>query len=360
MDLGTQVNAVLLYLVSSIMTAGEMGKLGNNPYPIRTAIHGAMRALLAEDPKYVNITDIQMVICGALIVLTMILSGMLKLGLTLDIGIAAMRAGGQLVLLGYILEPVFANESLWAVSLILLIINTVGAREIYAQCERYYWRLYFDCWVSIGLSWIFPTAFALAFVLKVDPWYRPQYLIPVVGMVLGNVLKGVQLALDTYTRQIMDAHGVEVFLARGATPWEATSYIRARATRVGMTPTIQLMTIMGVVSIPGMMTGQIMGGTPPMLAAKYQIVLTFLIAASSLFGIVMALLFVQFRVFKDLRLDTTTLTRRNQKSKDIVTETFKFFANIVLSLVKKCKRKPAEREPLLFGENRVHGFPNGK
>jgi len=292
------------------------------------------------------------VICGALIVLTMVMSHGLKLGLTWDIAVAALRAGVQLVLLAYILEPVFATEYLWSVLLILFGINAVGAREIYAQCERYYWKLYFECFIAIGVAWVIPTAFAMAFVIQVDPWYRPQYIIPVVGLILGNVLKCVQLALDNYTLAMTKSTEVEIFLARGATPWEATSTIRARATRSGMTPTIQLMTIMGVVSIPGMMTGQIMGGTPPMLAAKYQIVLTILICAACLFGIIIGLGFIQRRLFTaDYRLDCSVLIRRNQKSKDIVSETIALFVRMMVSLHRSCcKQQRPEREPLLSSE----------
>jgi len=354
MDLGTQVRAVFLYLISTLLATGEMK---GESFSI---LDFGRKLLAAEGKKIVVIADVQVVICGAMILLTMSLSHGLKLGLTWDIAVAALRAGVQLVLLAYILVPVFANETLWSVSLILIGINTVGAREIYAQCERYYYKLYFESWVAIFVGWALPSVFCMAFVIKVDPWYRPQYIIPVVGLVLGNVLKCVQLAIDNYTLAMTKSTEVEIFLARGASPWEATRTIRARATRCGMTPTIQLMTIMGVVSIPGMMTGQIMGGTAPMLAAKYQIVLTLMICAACLVGIVLALVFVQRRLFTpDLRLDCSVLNRRNQKSKDIVTETIRFLVALAGKCLQRCRRPRAEHEPLLASEPQ-HRPPAGE
>ena len=136
------------------------------------------------------------------------------------------------------------------------------------------------------------TAFALLAVLhgpnnSLADWYRPQYSIPLLGMVLGNTLNGVSLGLKTYTESLyQDRDRIEACLALGATRWEAARETVQDAIRTGLIPIVNSMMIVGIVSLPGMMTGQLMSGTEPVAAVKYQIVIMFLIAAATALGTV--------------------------------------------------------------------------
>ena len=101
-------------------------------------------------------------------------------------------------------------------------------------------------------------------------------------MILGNTLNGISLGLDRLGEQLASKRDqVETLLALGATRWEAARAFIQQAVRTGMIPMINSMMIVGLVSLPGMMTGQLLGGTPPEQAVRYQIVIMFLLAAGT-------------------------------------------------------------------------------
>jgi putative ABC transport system permease protein len=141
------------------------------------------------------------------------------------------------------------------------------------------------------------TVFALATALRPDPWYDPRYAIPLLGMVLGNCMTGVGLGLDTLTTSLANRRaGVEAQLMLGASRRAATAPVMRVALRSALMPVINSMAATGVVSLPGMMTGQILGGVPPVEAVKYQILVMFLIAGGTGLGAVTAVLTGVYRL----------------------------------------------------------------
>jgi putative ABC transport system permease protein len=130
------------------------------------------------------------------------------------------------------------------------------------------------------------TGLAVAGLIQPQPWYNPQYLIPLLGMVLGNTLNGISLGLDRFMEGLRNGRDrVETDLALGATRWEACQEVVRDAIRVAMIPTINSMMVMGLVSLPGMMTGQILQGAAPEAAVRYQIVILFMIASATALGV---------------------------------------------------------------------------
>ena len=118
--------------------------------------------------------------------------------------------------------------------------------------------------------------------VDVQSWYEPQYTIPLLGMVLGNILNGVSLSMDRFMEGIVRERPlIEADLALGATRWEAAHQLVTDALRTGMIPTVNSMMVMGIVSLPGMMTGQLLAGAAPVAAVRYQIVIMFMIAAAT-------------------------------------------------------------------------------
>ena len=145
---------------------------------------------------------------------------------------------------------------------------------------------YAGIWISgltaVTISTVFTTFVIMTFVVPVQPWYEPRYLIPLVGMMLGNALTGISLCLDRLMSELDEKRQeVECWLALGATAWEACRPHIRSAVRTGMIPILNSMTVVGIVSIPGMMTGQILAGAPPEQAIRYQIVVMFMIAAAT-------------------------------------------------------------------------------
>jgi putative ABC transport system permease protein len=127
-------------------------------------------------------------------------------------------------------------------------------------------------------------------------------------MLLGNTMTGVAVALDNLTSQARNQRAeIEARLALGQRASEAIGDIRRDALRAGLIPIVNAMTTAGIVSLPGMMTGQILAGSPPMEAAKYQLMILFLIAAGTGLGSMAAVILGARRIF-----DTRERLRRDR------------------------------------------------
>jgi len=134
-------------------------------------------------------------------------------------------------------------------------------------------------------------------IVRPQPWHSPHVVIPLLGMVLGNSLTGISLGLDRFLSELRNRRGeVETLLTLGATRWESCRDIFAGATRTAMIPILNTMSVAGIVSIPGMMTGQLLAGAPPIQAVQYQIMIMFVIAAAIALGVVIALAMTYRRV----------------------------------------------------------------
>jgi putative ABC transport system permease protein len=151
------------------------------------------------------------------------------------------------------------------------------------------------------------TVFALAVIISPAPWYAPRYAIPLLGMLLGNTMNGISLAANHLTQNMRSQRAIiETRLALGQTKNEAIADIRRESIRTGLIPIINAMAAAGIVSLPGMMTGQILAGNLPVDAVKYQIMIMFMVSAGTGFGTLAAVWMTSHRLFDDrdrLRLD---------------------------------------------------------
>jgi putative ABC transport system permease protein len=205
--------------------------------------------------------------------------------------IAAIRMAVQLALVGLVLTTLFSVVSLLWTGLVTLAMVLFAGHEAAQRQERP-----FSGWWSYGLgtgsmmmSSVLVTVFALLTALRPNPWYDPRYAIPLLGMILGNCMTGIALGLDTLSTSLVSRRaGVEAQLMLGATRQQAVAPVTRQALRSALMPTINSMAATGVVSLPGMMTGQILGGVPPAEAVKYQILVMFLIAGGTGLGAVTA------------------------------------------------------------------------
>ena len=225
---------------------------------------------------------------------------------------AAIRMVVQLALVGLVLTTLFSIVSLLWTGLAALVMVLFAGHEAAQRQER---RL--SGWWSYGLgtscmmmSSVVVTVFALMTAVRPNPWYDPRYAIPLLGMILGNCMTGVGLGLNTLTTSLAGrCAGVEAQLMLGASKQVATAPVMREALRSALMPVINSMAATGVVSLPGMMTGQILGGVPPAEAVKYQILVMFLIAGGTGLGAVTAVLGGVYRLTDArhrLRLDRLT------------------------------------------------------
>ncbi len=255
-------------------------------------------------------------ISAALVCLLAALSWALQLGIGKQLIIAVLRSTVQLLILGMILKTLFAQTSLWLIALMTLVMLAVAGYEVMARQQRRFrgsWGYGLGT-LSMFLSSFLITLLALTVVIGVHPWYQPQYLIPLLGMLLGNTMSGIAIALDNLTRNTWEQRQrIEAQLMLGHEWSQAIASIRRDALRSGLIPIINAMTTAGIVSLPGMMTGQILGGSPPMEAAKYQLMILFLIAAGSGLGSLTAIWAGSRRLFDErqrLRLDRLSKRKR--------------------------------------------------
>ncbi|SMG23927.1 ABC transporter permease [Paraburkholderia susongensis] len=245
-----------------------------------------------------NLSLWDVAIAALLIVVNGAVSVALKLDLERKLAWAAVRTVVQLLAIGYVLGWVF-QYGRWYVVLPLMIVMTLIAGFAGAQRGSHgYAGQRADSVLSIWVSSWLVAAVGLFVVIRIHPWYEPQYAIPILGMILGNTLTGVSLGIERMTEELTARRDrVEMALALGATRWEAAQAPARQAVRAGMMPTLNQMAVVGVVSLPGMMTGQVLAGQSPLQAVRYQIVIMFLIAASSALGTVGAVLLTYQRLF---------------------------------------------------------------
>ncbi|MGF6534872.1 MULTISPECIES: ABC transporter permease [Paraburkholderia] len=245
-----------------------------------------------------NLSLWDVAIAALLIVVNGAVSVALKLDLERKLAWAAVRTVVQLLAIGYVLGWVFQFDR-WFVVLPLMVAMTLIAGFAGAQRgARTYTGQRVDSIVSIWVSSWLVAAVGLFVVIRIRPWYEPQYAIPILGMILGNTLTGVSLGIERMTEELTARRDrVDMALALGATRWEAAQAPARQAVRAGMIPTLNQMAVVGIVSLPGMMTGQVLAGQSPLQAVRYQIVIMFLIAASSALGTVLAVLLTYRRLF---------------------------------------------------------------
>jgi len=237
------------------------------------------------------LTPMDLILAGGLVILLAITSILMQLGVARRLLIAAVRTTVQLMLIGLVLNTLFANAQLVWVSLLAMVMLLVAGREVMARQHRRFGGIwgYGLGTLSMFVSAFATTIFALLVIVGTDPWYAPQYAIPLLGMMLGNTMNGVSLALDRLTTSAWQQRGViEARLTLGQEWRVAIGDITRESVRVGMIPIINAMAAAGIVSLPGMMTGQILSGTPPMEAVKYQILIMFMIAAGTGFATIAA------------------------------------------------------------------------
>ena len=254
--------------------------------------------------KFIVLGPGELLLASGLVLLAGGLSLLYRLGLEKRLFWAALRTTVQLCLLGLILDVVFKQSRPWAVLIILSIMMLVAGREAVARSKRRYSWIFMDATVAMAASAIFVGAVVTQIILRVKPWYHPQYVIPLVGMILGNSLNGVSLALDHFLEYLETRREeIELRLVFAATRAEALRPALRASVRRGLIPIINAMSVAGIVSLPGMMTGQILAGAPPMQAVAYQILIMFMLAGSYALGtMLVTLLAGQKFLTKDARL----------------------------------------------------------
>ncbi len=235
---------------------------------------------------------------------------LLGLRLSRDIAVSILRMSIQLALVGIYLKMLFDLNHPWLNGLWILMMLVVADLSILKRAglkARYFALATF---MAIASSILFTTAFLVILVIQPVHFYDARYIVPLAGMILGNCLQGNVIALERfYSALRKNENEYATFLLLGASRWEAVLPYFRDAIKAAINPTIAGMATMGLVSLPGMMTGQILGGSEPWLAVKYQIAIMICIFTSTtLVGVInlklsLAIAFNAYDVLKDDVID---------------------------------------------------------
>ena len=229
-------------------------------------------------------------VAATLLLINAIISLQLGLGIAKRIATSSVRMTIQLAILGLVLKQIFELAQPTPVLGLAAVMTVIAGVSAVKRIDHRYPTIYrnsiFAVWTS---AWV-ATSITVLLIVRPQPWYSPQVVIPLLGMVLGNSLTGISLGLDRFLSELKNRRGeVETMLALGATRWESCRGVFIEATRTAMIPILNTMSVAGIVSIPGMMTGQLLAGAEPIDAVKYQIMIMFVIAAAIAIGVVLSL-----------------------------------------------------------------------
>jgi len=181
---------------------------------------------------------------------------------------ALIRMLTQLILIGYVLTYIFNSNSSYLIILILCVMLITGSIIALRPLQKKNRSLYLYAFISISIGGIFTLSMVIFGVLHLTPWYEPKFLIPLSGMIFANAMNSVSIAAERFESETVEKN---------------SNYIQARAIsyKAAFIPTINALFAVGLVSLPGMMTGQILSGVDPLIAVRYQMMVMLMILGSS-------------------------------------------------------------------------------
>lgn len=209
-----------------------------------------------------------------LMVLAIMLSRLKHLGLERNLAIGTVRAFVQLTLIGYALRYLFKADSPWVLGGVLLIMAGVAAFETGRRLEfpiRHFRLVSFG---ALLITLMITGSVVVLLVIRPQPWYTLTVTIPLGGMILGNGLNVISQAANRFLGEMqLRRNEIEVALSLGASPSKALHPTFRNSITSALIPAINALMTVGLVQLPGVMTGQILAGAPPLEAVKFQIVI---------------------------------------------------------------------------------------
>jgi putative ABC transport system permease protein len=237
------------------------------------------------DYQVTPITNLGLALTGLLLLIAGAISVLMRLEMLKSLLWGTFRCVIQLSVIGYFLAWLFSVDQPVLVFLVIAVMCLIAAHTATRRTPNVPNFPKLIGFVSLITSTYLVLVIVAAVIIRAEPWHTARIVVPIAGMILGNAVNGIALAIDRlYAEVKLRRFEVEAMLSLGATPWEAVQGSVRQAMRAGMTPVINSLMVVGLVSIPGMMTGQILGGANPAEAARYQIVVMLMITAAVALG----------------------------------------------------------------------------
>lgn len=230
----------------------------------------------------------------ALVALAFAVSRFWRVPVQKEMSLGVVRAFVQLVLVGYALEWIFKIDQMWLIALVMLVMLAIGAHEASVRTKK----LAGAFWMAFG-AMATGTVVTLAIMLATGLFeLRAMIIIPLIGMLVSNSMNAATLTInrlyDTLTENRL---AVETALALGKSWRQASQRFRLQAATAGMVSIFNFMKTVGIVALPGAMTGMILAGKPPLEAALFQLIIGYMLLSAVTLTVVMTLELVMRRFF---------------------------------------------------------------
>jgi putative ABC transport system permease protein len=247
---------------------------------------------------YFEISWIDVVVSLSLVGVLIVIALVERLGIGRSVIVGTIRTFVQLMVIGYVLKFIFDLSKWYWVLLMLAVMVAIATRTAASREESKRPGRFVTAGAAIGLGVLITMVTVIGLVIRIRPWYMPQVLIPISGMVIGNTMNAVALTTTRLTSELALRRGeVEAALALGATSAQASVRPFRSAVKSALIPTLNALMVVGLVQLPGMMSGQIIAGVLSVQAVKYQIVVMYMIACGAAVGSLVAAVLVRRQLF---------------------------------------------------------------
>ena len=259
----------------------------------------------AQDISWIDLSIGYLLIIIPVIAFWYYNTGMIKATL-----IAVARMTIQLFLVGLYLEYIFNLNSAWLNAGWVLAMVIIASFTVVHRSGLTRKLFLVPVLIAMLISIFFIDVYFLAIVVKLDYLLEARYFIPITGMLIGNSLSNNIIALNSFYKGLdRDQVQYRFALANGATRHEALKNFIAEALRKSLNPTIATTSVVGLISLPGMMTGQILGGSDPSVAIKYQIMIMITVLVSSLITVILSIIISNKFVIDNMGMPVNTLQK---------------------------------------------------
>ena len=241
---------------------------------------------------FLDITIWDVLISLGLVAIVVVVSISYRLALEKDLAIGAIRCFIQLIAAGYVLKWIFGFDKWYIVLLTLVVMTLIAGYHALRRADEPLGRslVYAIGGITIGASIVLTVTFSL--VIRVDPWYAPQYVVPLGGMMINGAMNGVSVGMLSLKNAARDNREyLDSALALGVKGEVAAQKFYRQAIKTALIPTINGLMTVGIVQMPGIMSGSIIAGVDPTQAVLYQIVVMYALAAAQCLAVIVGLRF---------------------------------------------------------------------
>ena len=227
-------------------------------------------------------------IWGLLVALAMVtvaagISELMRINIGKTLLWSACRALLQLCAMGFVVGYVIRANNVWLVFAVIAVMLVAAVQITLSRAKGVPKGLAGPVLLSLTITMLLMISLVTELVVRPHPWYAPQLVVPLTGMLLGNTVSALAVGLSRFYESMDERRDeIDTMLALGATAWESARPSIVSSIRLGLLPTTATLASCGIVTIPGMMAGQVIAGGDPLEAAKYQFVVFAAIAALTL------------------------------------------------------------------------------